>query len=192
MLHALLDLLVVDRLWNPSCVHLQAFDEVLGSQEENGKAASALEQQLRRAQIHDSECESHLLVLACTHFTLLLSPQGIKIHYVEAGDPKKQLILFVHGFPEFWYSWRYQLKEFSKDYHVIAIDQRGYNESDKPAGISDYHIDRMVSDIHQFVKKLGKLNRSYQLSSPYQLRLRSEIKIDSHAIEASHLVFACC
>lgn len=78
---------------------------------------------------------------------------------MEAGDPKKQLILFVHGFPEFWYSWRYQLKEFSKDYHVIAIDQRGYNESDKPDGVSNYHIDRMVSDIRQFVKKLGKPNR---------------------------------
>lgn len=75
---------------------------------------------------------------------------------MEKGDPKKKLILFVHGFPEFWYSWRYQLKEFSKDYHVIAIDQRGYNESDKPAKISDYHIDKMVGDIRQFVKQLGK------------------------------------
>lgn len=42
--------------------------------------------------------------------------QGIKIHYVEKGDRSKPLMLFVHGFPEFWYSWRYQVKEFSKDY----------------------------------------------------------------------------
>lgn len=66
-------------------------------------------------------------------------------------------MLFVHGFPEFWYSWRYQLKEFSKDYYVIAIDQRGYNESDKPSGVSEYHIDKMVGDIRQFVKQLGKI-----------------------------------
>lgn len=82
--------------------------------------------------------------------------QGIKIHYVEKGDPKNKLMVFVHGFPEFWYSWRYQLKEFSKDYHVIAIDQRGYAESDKPANVSDYHIDMMVGDLRQFVKQLGK------------------------------------
>ena len=78
------------------------------------------------------------------------------MHYVEKGDSKKPLIVFVHGFPEFWYSWRYQLKEFSKDYHVIAIDQRGYNESDKPSKVSDYHINKMVGDIRQLVKQLGK------------------------------------
>lgn len=42
--------------------------------------------------------------------------QGIRLHYIERGDRKKPLILFVHGFPEFWYSWRHQLTEFSKDY----------------------------------------------------------------------------
>jgi pimeloyl-ACP methyl ester carboxylesterase len=42
--------------------------------------------------------------------------QGIKIHYVEKGDPKNPLMLFLHGYPEFWYSWRHQLKEFSRDY----------------------------------------------------------------------------
>lgn len=81
---------------------------------------------------------------------------GIKIHYVENGDPSKPLILFVHGFPEFWFSWRHQLKEFSKDYHVIAINQRGYEESDKPAKVSDYDIDFMVEDIRQFVKQLKR------------------------------------
>lgn len=82
--------------------------------------------------------------------------QGIKIHYVEKGDPKKPLMLFIHGFPEFWFSWRYQLKEFSKDYYCVAIDQRGYGESDKPASVSSYHIDKMVGDIRQFVKQLGE------------------------------------
>lgn len=80
----------------------------------------------------------------------------MKLHYVEKGDPAKPLILFVHGFPELWYSWRYQLKEFSKDNYVIAIDQRGYNDSDKPAEVSEYHIEKMVSDIRQFVKQLGE------------------------------------
>lgn len=82
--------------------------------------------------------------------------KGIKLHYVEKGDPTKPLLLFVHGFPEFWYSWRYQLKEFSKDYFCIAIDQRGYSESDRPSKVSDYHIDKMVGDIRQFVKQIGE------------------------------------
>ena len=40
----------------------------------------------------------------------------IKMHYVEAGDPSKPLMIFVHGFPEFWYSYRHQLEYFKKDY----------------------------------------------------------------------------
>lgn len=48
--------------------------------------------------------------------------QGVRLHYVEAGDRNKPLILFVHGFPEFWYSWRHQITEFSKDYwYVLAL-----------------------------------------------------------------------
>lgn len=81
---------------------------------------------------------------------------GIKIHYVEKGDPKNPLIVFVHGFPEFWYSWRHQLKEFSKDYWTIAIDQRGYGQSDKPKNVEDYHINNMADDINALVKSLGR------------------------------------
>ncbi|CRK96598.1 CLUMA_CG009929, isoform A [Clunio marinus] len=84
-----------------------------------------------------------------------MTVNGIKIHYVENGDKNKPLMMFIHGFPEFWYSWRFQLNEFNKDYHVIAIDQRGYGDSDKPSKISDYHIDEMVEDIHQIIKQLG-------------------------------------
>ena len=41
---------------------------------------------------------------------------GLKMHYVEKGDRSKPLMLFVHGFPEFWFSWRFQLEHFAKDY----------------------------------------------------------------------------
>ncbi|XP_070502200.1 epoxide hydrolase 1-like [Chironomus tepperi] len=81
---------------------------------------------------------------------------GIKLHYVEKGDPKNPLIVFVHGFPEFWYSWRHQIKEFSKDYWTIAIDQRGYGQSDKPSNVSAYHTDNMADDINALVKSLGR------------------------------------
>ena len=80
----------------------------------------------------------------------------MKLHYVCAGDPNKQLILFVHGFPEFWYSWRHQIKEFSKDYFVVAVDQRGYSDSDKPKGIDNYTTDKLADDIKQLLESLGK------------------------------------
>ena len=50
---------------------------------------------------------------------------GIKIHYVASGPEDKPLMLFIHGFPEFWFSWRHQIREFQKDFRVVAIDQRG-------------------------------------------------------------------
>ena len=55
---------------------------------------------------------------------------GINLHYVsQCSGP---LMLMLYGFPEFWYSWRYRIPEFAQDYKVVALDLRGYNESDKP------------------------------------------------------------
>jgi pimeloyl-ACP methyl ester carboxylesterase len=55
---------------------------------------------------------------------------GVKIHYVTQGEGK--LMLMLHGFPAFWYSWRHQIPEFSENYKVVAVDLRGHNDSDKP------------------------------------------------------------
>lgn len=86
----------------------------------------------------------------------LITVNGVKLHYVEKGDPSKPLMLLVHGFPEFWFSWRYQLKEFSKDYWVVAVDMRGYGESDKPADLNAYRVSNMVQDIRELVTALGR------------------------------------
>src|SRR6267154_1332799 len=56
---------------------------------------------------------------------------GVRLHVVSAG--KGPLILFLHGFPEFWYEWKDQLAEFSKDHQAVAPDMRGYNLSGKPS-----------------------------------------------------------
>ena len=61
---------------------------------------------------------------------------GVKIHYVTAG--KGPLIVLIHGFPDFWYTWRAQMPALAKDHQVVAIDQRGYNLSDKPEGVENY------------------------------------------------------
>lgn len=78
---------------------------------------------------------------------------GIRLHYVTAG--KGKLILFLHGFPEFWYAWRHQLREFSRSYKAVALDMRGYNLSDKPEGIQQYQTKYLVEDIRAFAEHLG-------------------------------------
>uniref|UniRef100_T1IWN7 AB hydrolase-1 domain-containing protein n=1 Tax=Strigamia maritima TaxID=126957 RepID=T1IWN7_STRMM len=82
--------------------------------------------------------------------------KDVKIHYVEAGDKNKPLMLFVHGFPEFWYSWRHQMKEFRQTHWVVAIDLRGYGDSDKPMGKSAYETGILVEDLRQIICGLGK------------------------------------
>lgn len=81
---------------------------------------------------------------------------GVKLHYVKAGNGKK-LIMFVHGFPEFWYAYKHQLQEFSKsgEYTVIAPDMRGYNLSSKPDSVKEYQVKYMVEDLRQLSEKLG-------------------------------------
>ena len=64
-------------------------------------------------------------------------------------------MLFLHGFPEFWYSWRHQIPEFAKDYKVVAVDLRGYNDSDKPQAQSAYVMSEFVEDVKGVIEGLG-------------------------------------
>lgn len=91
-----------------------------------------------------------------THHFVSLKTQGIRLHYVEAGDRQKPLIVCVHGFPECWFSWRHQLQHLSQNYWVVAVDLRGYGDSDKPSKTSDYDTNLLVEDLHQFILALGK------------------------------------
>ncbi|KAK7070664.1 Epoxide hydrolase 4 [Halocaridina rubra] len=90
------------------------------------------------------------------HSYMSLKTQGIKLHYVEAGDRQNPLIVCVHGFPECWFSWRHQLQELSQNYWVVAVDMRGYADSDKPSKLSDYKTNTLTEDLRQFVLALGK------------------------------------
>ncbi|XP_054161801.1 epoxide hydrolase 4-like [Oppia nitens] len=85
-----------------------------------------------------------------------LQTKNIKLHYVSNGDPNKPLMLFLHGFPEVWYSWRNQLPEFSKDYYTVALSLRGYGDSDRPSGVANYSLDKLVDDVRDFVVGIGK------------------------------------
>jgi pimeloyl-ACP methyl ester carboxylesterase len=79
---------------------------------------------------------------------------GVRLHYAEAGSGDNFVIL-IHGFPEFWYSWRHQLVALGKHFHVIAPDMRGYNLSDKPPRVDDYRIEVLVDDVVGLMDRFG-------------------------------------
>lgn len=78
---------------------------------------------------------------------------GIRLHYVTTGQGK--LIMFLHGFPEFWYAWKNQLAEFGAHYQAVAVDLRGYNLSDKPGDVEQYRVKYVVQDIFALAAHLG-------------------------------------
>ncbi|MFA5064970.1 MAG: alpha/beta hydrolase [Dehalococcoidia bacterium] len=78
---------------------------------------------------------------------------GIKLHYAHTG--KGPLIMFLHGFPEYWDMWKEQLEEFGKDHLAVAPDMRGYNLSSKPAEVKQYRQKYLVEDVRQLVEFLG-------------------------------------
>ncbi len=82
-----------------------------------------------------------------------LKTNGVQLHYVTQGNGP--LVLFLHGFPEFWYSWRHQLEAFGSDYKVVAPDLRGYNDSDKPKEKSAYALPELVKDVAGTIRALG-------------------------------------
>jgi pimeloyl-ACP methyl ester carboxylesterase len=82
---------------------------------------------------------------------------SVKLHYAKAGTGEK-LVILLHGFPEFWYSWRHQIAALSDDYTVVAPDMRGYNLSDKPPNIADYSIDKLVDDVTGLIRYFGREN----------------------------------
>lgn len=79
---------------------------------------------------------------------------GVKIHYASLGSGP--LIVMIHGFPDYWYSWRDQMEALSDQYQCVAIDQRGYNLSDKPKGVENYQMKYLVGDVAAVIKSLGQ------------------------------------
>lgn len=90
--------------------------------------------------------------------------RGVKIHYVVTGGGAdaeagtRPLVVMIHGFPDFWYSWRDQMGALAPYFRVAAIDQRGYNLSDKPAGVDAYAMPNLVADIAAVIRAEGAQN----------------------------------
>jgi pimeloyl-ACP methyl ester carboxylesterase len=78
---------------------------------------------------------------------------GVRLHYAAAGAGP--LVLFLHGFPEFWYEWRRQLEDFGRDHLAVAPDMRGHNLSAKPEGVDAYAVPHLVEDVRALAEHLG-------------------------------------
>ena len=81
----------------------------------------------------------------------------VRLHVVEAGPRDGRLVIFLHGFPEFWYGWRRQIEPFAAaGYRVLVPDQRGYNLSGKPPSVRHYGLDTLVADVVGLVREAGR------------------------------------
>lgn len=135
----------------------------------------------------------------------------IRLHYVTEGEG--ELVVLLHGFPEFWYSWRYQIPVLARHFKVVVPDLRGYNQSDKPA--TGYDLTTLASDISSLIQNLGydrahivghdfggaiawrfaqkfphMLNRLAILSAPHPSRFAANLIQDLNQLRRSWYIFA--
>ena len=82
---------------------------------------------------------------------------GVTLHTIEAGPEDGPLVILLHGFPEFWWGWRYQIGPLAEaGFRVLVPDQRGYHLSDKPEGRRAYDLDRLAKDVVGLADSLGR------------------------------------
>lgn len=80
--------------------------------------------------------------------TYIPASDGVRLHAVVSGPETGPLVVLLHGFPEFWYSWRRQIPVLADaGYRAVAPDQRGYNLSDKLADVYAYRLDALTADV---------------------------------------------
>ncbi|NJM48421.1 MAG: alpha/beta hydrolase [Alkalinema sp. RU_4_3] len=80
-----------------------------------------------------------------------IETNNVRLHYVAQGEGP--LVVLLHGFPEFWYSWRHQIPALAKHFRVVVPDLRGYNDSEKPR--SGYDINTLTQDVQGLITALG-------------------------------------
>ena len=86
-----------------------------------------------------------------------IETNSIRLHVAQAGPTSGPLVVLLHGFPEYWAAWRGQIGPLVEaDCRVLAPDQRGYNQSDKPAGVAAYDLDTLVLDVVGLIQAAGR------------------------------------
>jgi len=83
----------------------------------------------------------------------VVDSDGVDIHYVTLGEGPT--VLFVHGFPDFWYTWRNQMAALSGSFKTVAMDTRANNKSGKPKGVENYSMDLLLADVEAVIDDLG-------------------------------------
>lgn len=78
----------------------------------------------------------------------------VRIHYAETGTGP--LVVLIHGFPDFWLTWRHQMEALAPSHRVVALDQRGYNLSDRPKGVAAYDMTLLASDVEAVIRACGE------------------------------------
>ncbi|KAB2655037.1 MAG: alpha/beta hydrolase [Verrucomicrobia bacterium] len=78
----------------------------------------------------------------------------VRIHYVTSGTGP--LLVLIHGFPDYWYTWRRQMPVLAGKFQVVAIDQRGFNRSDQPLGVTNYAMEKLVGDVGAVIRHFGR------------------------------------
>jgi pimeloyl-ACP methyl ester carboxylesterase len=91
----------------------------------------------------DKTASAHDLDSRVEHHTA--DSNGVRIHYAALGEGP--LVVMIHGFPDFWYTWRHQMLALADAYRVVAMDLRGYNESDQPQGVENYTMPLLTGDV---------------------------------------------
>ena len=86
---------------------------------------------------------------------------GVRLHYASVGHGP--LVLFLHGYPSFWYQWKDQMAEMGRDHLAVGLDMRGYNLSSRPEGLEPYKMPHLVEDVRQFVEKIAGKNKKFIL-----------------------------
>jgi len=100
------------------------------------------------ASIFPSSVDDTLLPDSVDAESVVVETNGVSLHTVQAGPEDGPLVILLHGFPECWYGWHRQIGPLAKaGYRVVVPDQRGYNLSDKPAGVDSYHLAELAADI---------------------------------------------
>lgn len=80
---------------------------------------------------------------------------GLNLHYIEAGKGNAETVIFIHGFPSFWYSFLRQVENFKTDYHVVAIDGLGAGKSDAPLASEPYKLEAMAKQLNALIDHIG-------------------------------------
>jgi pimeloyl-ACP methyl ester carboxylesterase len=117
-----------------------------------------------------------------------ITTHDCRLHVAQAGPADGPLAILLHGFPEFWYGWRHQIQPLAEaGLRVWAPDQRGYNLSDKPIGVSAYDIRELVRDVIGLIDAAGKekcflVGHDWGAAVAWEVALQAPQRVDRLAI----------